>query len=38
MHRAQNKRKVPLERKDQVNHVFEGHWINVSILETFRVT
>ena len=25
MHRAQNKRKVPLTRREHVNHVTEGH-------------
>ena len=38
MHRAQNKRKVPLTCREHENHVTEGHWTIVSILEISRLT
>ena len=38
MHRAQNNRKLPLTRREHVNHVTEGHWTIVSILEISWVT
>ena len=38
MHCAQNRRKVPLTRREHVNHVIEGHGTIVLILETSRVT
>ena len=33
MHRTQNEEKVPLTRREHVNHVVEGHWTIVSIIE-----
>ena len=38
MYRTQNDGKVPLTRREHVNHVSEGYWIIISILEISRVT
>ena len=38
MHRTQKDGKVPLTRREHVNHAFEGHWTIVSLLEISRVT